>query len=286
MKFLSFIILHITIIQTQILPSLLIPPRTENARSGSQFMHEVDNLTFEERETEIFNEVSNGNIPAFMRQWITINTAFADANGTMHAVQYQVLPDYLGIGSDENFCRVPVGPITAQRLCNLFDVTLPTRQLVDDIYNHSALRLEPVTYYPTGNRNELVSTFVRHNSAIDSLLQAAGGKPGQLVAGIKKDVVISNRITEPKRPNHVVIYGWHRKDGQAIQPLTNIHINWYVDYSHGIRFVNNTFLLDGEFRKMSEILTDPVLYKVLSDEDGPMLQPGYFPSSVNLADPD
>ncbi len=40
---------------------------------------------------------------------------------------------------------------------------------------------------------------------------------GKLIAGHKKDVVITNRLlTMPKR---VAIYGWHRPNGSPIQPL-------------------------------------------------------------------
>ncbi|MEQ1808096.1 MAG: ABC transporter substrate binding protein, partial [Burkholderiaceae bacterium] len=40
---------------------------------------------------------------------------------------------------------------------------------------------------------------------------------GQLTAGHQKDVVISNQLTQ--HPDRVAIYGWHRTNGIAIQPL-------------------------------------------------------------------
>ncbi len=36
----------------------------------------------------------------------------------------------------------------------------------------------------------------------------------------------------------LAIYGWHRENGVAIQPLTIVHKDTYVDYSHGIRLVS------------------------------------------------
>ena len=100
--------------------------------------------------------------------------------------------------------------------------------------------------------------------------------PGQLVGGIKKDVVLSNKIVDPARQNHVVIYGWHKLDGVPIQPLTNIHINSYVDYSHGIRLLNGEMLLDSVTVSIKSILADPLLYKVISNETGPMNQTSYL----------
>lgn len=268
------------LIQTSIImpAELNIPPRQPGAKTGSQFMDFVTNMTFAQREEQIYNEIAAGNIPDFLRSLINVQAQFTDANGTPHTVIYKVMPDYLAIGSNEDFCRIPMGPITAQRLATLFGATMPTSKLVDNIYTNSAIKLQPVTYAPVGNQNELVPKFVLHNRAIDSLRLIAGGVLGQLTGGTKKDVVVSNKIVDPSRPNHVTIYGWHQLNGQPIQPLTNIHINTYVDYSHGIRFLNNEIIFDGQIRKITDLLRDDILYKVLSDEQGAMSQPGYLPT--------
>lgn len=254
---------------------LLIPPRALNARSGSQFMQDVMTMSFAAREEQIYNEISRGNIPDFMRNLVTVNASFQDDEGSMHTIQYKVMPDYLAIGSNDDFCRIPTGPVTAQRLADLFGAVLPTRKLVDNIYSNCSVKLAPVTYAPVGNQNEQVAKFVEHNTAIDVLRINAGGELGELTGGTKKDVVLSNLIIDSNRPGHVTIYGWHQLNGSAIQPLTNIHINTYTDYSHGIRYLNNEFLLDGEVKNITSILSDPLLYKVLSDENGVMSQPTY-----------
>src|SRR5207253_1071838 len=84
-------------------------------------------------------------------------------------------------------------------------------------------------------------TFVQNNDLIQSQLKelTPNAQLGALIAGIKKDVVITNRLGE--KPNHVAIYGWHKLDGDPIQPLTIVHISPYVDYSHGIRLVSLFF---------------------------------------------
>lgn len=264
------------ITNTDSLSQLNIPPRNPAALSGSQFMQKVENMTFEDREDEIYKEISSGNIPDFLRNLVSIETNFNDANGQSHLVTFQVMPDYLAIGSDEDFCRIPMGPITAQKLADLFGAVLPTSKLVDNIYQNAEIKLAPVTYYPVGNQNELVPKFVQHNTDIEQQRISAGGTLGQLVGGIKKDVVLSNKITDPSRENHVVIYGWHQLDGSPIQPLTNIHYDTYVDYSHGIRFINSQIILDDEVQEITDILSTPILYKILSNEYGIMTQPTYL----------
>ncbi len=264
---------------------LNIPPRNPNAKTGSEFMQYVLSMTFAQREDQIYNEISTGNIPNFLRSLKQIETTFLDANGVSHIIKYDVLPDYLAIGTDSDYCRIPIGPITAQRLADLFGAIMPTRKLVDNIYLNCDVKLQPVTYTPIGNQNELVPKFIQHNTAIDSQFAIAGGVYGQLTGGTKKDVVLSNKIIDPARPNHVTIYGWHQLNGQPIQPLTNIHVNTYVDYSHGIRFLNNEFLLDGAVKKINQILSDEILYKVLSDETGAMVQPTYISTATPPAKP-
>ena len=260
-----------------VLPKILmIPPRPSDALTGSQFMQQVMDLTFEQREAQIYNQISIGNIPEFMRTLTKITSEFQDNAGTNHICSYEVMPDYLAIGSDEDFCRIPMGPITAQRLADLFGSVMPTSKLVDDIYTNAIIKLEPVTYLPVGNENSLVPKFIEHNQAIENQRVAAGGVLGQLVGGIKKDVVLSNKIVDPTRPNHVVIYGWHQLNGIPIQPLSNVHIDSYVDYSHGIRFLNGEILIDGMVKDIKTILKDPLLYKMLSNEVGPMTQPSYL----------
>ncbi|MCU7511663.1 MAG: T9SS type A sorting domain-containing protein [Ignavibacteria bacterium] len=266
------------LIQAEIyVPKMLnLPPRPLNSLTGSAFMQKVQYMTFEQRETEIYNEISKGNIPDFLRNLVTVSTTLKDAAGLNHSVIYDVAPDYLAIGSNQDFCRIPMGPITAQRLANLIGAAMPTSKLVDDIYAHSEVKLAPVTYYPVGNANELVPKFIEHNKAIDSERVAAKGSLGQLTGGTKKDVVVSNKITDPSRPRHVVIYGWHKPDGSAIQPLTNIHIDTYVDYSHGIRLINSDIIIDGVSYKTDKVLTDPARYSIISKESAPMTQPGYL----------
>lgn len=62
------------------------------------------------------------------------------------------MPDYPTIGMDNDFCRVAMAPITAQKLADLFGATLPTAKLVDDINLELVIdnRL-PVTDYPSSH---------------------------------------------------------------------------------------------------------------------------------------
>ncbi|MBP9582812.1 MAG: hypothetical protein KBE38_11690, partial [Ignavibacterium sp.] len=139
----------------------------------------------------------------------------------------------------------------------------------------SIIKLEPVTYKPVGDENTFVSKFIVHNQAIPNQFITAKGILGQLTGGIKKDIVLSNLIADSSRQNNVVIYGWHKKNGSPIQPLTNIHKNYYVDYSHGVRLLSGEMIIDGKTFDIRTILQDPILYKLISDENEPMILTNY-----------
>lgn len=111
-----------------------------------------------------------------------------------------------------------------------------------------------------------VPVFQDHNKLVHEQLIRVGAKPGSLVAGNKKDVVISNKITAVDGTLRVVIYGWHKPDGKAIQPLYNGHKYDWVDYSHGIRLIQNQVYLNGCKTTIKKILKSKKLNVLLSDE--------------------
>ncbi len=253
---------------------LNIPPREADAESGSSFMNRIAPLPLDEREEEIYKALSTGNMPDFLRETVSIQGEFADTEGVIHKVQYELLPDYLSVGNDSDYCRIPMNPHTAQGLATLFGATFPTSKISDHIFRMAPLKLSPFPYKPVGNANELVTKFVEHNAQIEKQKEEAGGINGQLIAGIKKDIILSARML--KYPHKVVIYGWHKADGNPIQPVYGGHVDWYVDYSHGTRLINNQVLVDGKKMPLTDVLRDPLLYKIFSDEDSPLEQSVYI----------
>jgi hypothetical protein len=80
-------------------------------------------------------------------------------------------------------------------------------------------------------------------------------------------------------PKHVCIYGWFRgrtPDTVIQGPGANCrsHGIAYSDYSHGIRFVRDTMIANGETLPVVEVLCDPNMSTLLSDE-GPLRTPQY-----------
>jgi hypothetical protein len=244
--------------------TLDLPPRPDAAPKGTQFARSIAGLPLKEREERILAEVKRGNVPAFLRTLVPVTVRSKTATATIFAA-----PDYLAIGADDDFFLTPLTPYTAQKIANLLDCTLPTPRMVDEIYRNAAVKLTPSPIAPSPAMTT-VPVFLEHNETVRG--QRKGAALGALVAGHKKDVVIANKVFAA--PGRVAIYGWHRLDGKPIQPLYTGHAASWADYSHGIRLVSRRAIIDGQPRSIDEVLADPVLAPLLSDE-GVMHQTRY-----------
>ena len=196
----------------------------------------------------------------------------------IRTVTYFVIPEYLAVGSDSDYFLSPMTPLLAQRICNALHCTLPTKKMVDQIYSTAPCKLRPQPIPPTPQMTT-VPVFSQHNDSVRSIrFPVLSQYPfGTLVGGTKKDVIISNRIYQnlnPNVPKPVVIYGWHQLNGTPIQPVYNGHEETYADYSHGIRLVLDSVLVDGVPKTFTQLLADPVLSVLVSDE-GTILKPYY-----------
>lgn len=249
---------------------------SQNASSGSQFYEVMRNLSFGEREDLIVKEITSGNIPEFLKKFVPVKTVQKDSSGRKHKVTIFVTADYLAIGNNQDYFTVPMGPVSAQKIADSMGASLPTPKVVDIIYEKCELKLEPFNYIPRGNRNETPDILNDHSRVIQAQIKASGNMPGIFVAGTKKDIVISSKLSDPKRTHHVTIYGWHRLNGVAIQPPTNVHIDIYVDYSHGVRLVSNRVIVDGKEYDYRKLLSDPLLHTLLSNEKETLSRTSYL----------
>ncbi len=232
-------------------------------------MQALWSLSRASREDRVFTEVMRGNVPEFMRHLVPV-TSSASIGGVMKSVTYYVTPEYLSLGSDENYFLMPMSAPLAQRIADALQCTLPTRKMVNDIYAAAGLKLAPMTIPPSAAMIT-VPVFATHDSLVHAQCDPVRMTYpfGTLVGGTHKDVVISNKIRTSLKtnvPKPVVIYGWHKLDGTVWQPLYNGHEETYADYSHGIRLVQEAVTYGGAPTTVSSILEDTALYILLSDE--------------------
>lgn len=245
-----------------------IPDRAGDM-TGSAFAATIMNLLpGAARERAIFEQFELGNVPDFMR---TPKRIVSEADG--HRLELDVLPDFLCVGTDDDFLRVVLWPTTLQRVADLFSATLITPFISDLIWQQADVRINALetTMPPT---QDMISTkwFVEQNEKVEKL---RAGRPG-LITGHKKDVVIANSLALPQFHDRVAIVGWHKKDGTRIQglnpspgiPFNHTHHFEYIDYSHGGRLMAKFVWLDGAEALFEDVATDPALAKLVNGSDG------------------
>jgi hypothetical protein len=219
-----------------------------------------------QREQAILKEILKGNLPGFLKNLVPVALSYQPPDGkTLNATVF-VMPEYLAIGSEKDFLRIPMNLYTASAVATRMGFVLPTRKIVDAVYRQAAFHLSPEPMTP-GPQMRSTEYYQIHNERIEAQSNLLGVMPGMLVSGDKKDVVVTNLLAS--HPGKIAIYGWHRLNGAPIQPLSTVHGACYADYSHGIRLVSETVLVNGERRSIYDVLGDPVLSKLLSDE-GPI----------------
>lgn len=239
----------------------LIPVRNPNSITGSQFIQNNINIKGNIREQNILNEFLSGNIPDFLRNFKAIDVISGN-----NILTFLTMSDYLSIGSNQDYVRMPMSPLTAQQIANKYDCSLPTRSMVNTIWKNSANKLNPKPWGPPYDQS--MSDTYRygvHNTTINN--QLINKNYAELTSGHKKDVVLTNKLY-PNNPNHkVAIYGWIQSNGTPIQGLNpSDHSSDYADYSHGIRLICNDVMVNNVPRRLIDIFHDSKLSSLISDE--------------------
>jgi hypothetical protein len=223
--------------------------------TGSGFFRNITGMDTRQRDSLAMLCLLGGNFPGFLRHLepVTVEGAHPQT-GKRNSITFWVTPDYLSIGTDNDWVRMPLSPKAAQVVADSLNCFLPTATMCDEIYRAAAVKLEPVPLYAF---RDSTPVLMHHHLIIEGQRQGRKG----LIAGIKKDVVLTEKLSE--RSNRVAIYGWHKPEGRPIQPLYTGHADWYVDYSHGIRLVSRQLLVNGQWMDYMKVWDDEALRYLL-----------------------
>ena len=235
-------------------------PERKWTLSGTEFFSRAAAMGWKARDSFAVKEILSGNVPGFFGEFVPVDLFVLDSNtGKNISATIFVSKDYLSVGTNDDWARIPLTPMAVKIIADSIGCFLPTRKLVDEIYKSAKVKLAPMPMY--AYRDSTVTMF-HHHLIIEGQRKGRSG----LIAGIKKDVVMTSGSTMGKRADRVAIYGWHKLDGKAIQPLYLGHINWYVDYSHGIRLIWRKMKVEGKWMDYEEVMRDPVLVRLICDE--------------------
>lgn len=236
------------------------PPRSSST-TGTEFYKTAFPFKWQQRDSFVLKEIFAGNMPSFLKKFVPVHVQIKNSStGKTIKATYFVAPDYLSVGTNDDWARINITPYAAQKIADSFQCFLPTKKMVDDIYRAAKVKLEPVPMYAF---RDSTPTMYHHHLIIEGQRKGRKG----LVAGIQKDVVISGKISRDAKPDRVAIYGWHKLDGTPIQPLYTGHIYWWVDYSQGIRLVYRKIKVNRKWIDYTDVLKDPILKGLICDEE-------------------
>lgn len=233
-------------------------PTSDEAFDLSEFVQNLKTVPEQSRHEWVYEALAAGYMPSFLRQLKRVRSRHAG-----HELSFWVMPDYLSVGDNDNYLHVPVNGRDALALAQNWGMYLPTRKMVDLIYRQAGMLLPSVPV----NMNEgadPIRLWLDHEERLEPELQRYAVRSGWIQAGHKKDLVMSPLLL--KHPDRAAIYGWQGTDGQILQNLAPSVRRDYADYSMGVRFVAPFVLVDEQWMPLAEVLRNPKLAPLLSDE--------------------
>lgn len=239
--------------------ALASPPTPE--LTGTQFAELVEDLHVTDRQREMVEALFKGYAAPFTDRLVPISWIGEDTTGAFHTVEVDVMCDYLALGTNEDFLRLPLNLYSALEVARDRNMVLPTTVIVDAVYVQATEQLTPQSM-PPDDAMRTVGAYLRHREKLDA--QGATLPTEGLRAGHKKDVVLTPLLET--QPTQLAIYGWHRAAGDPIQGLNLWHGARYTDYSHGVRLVARTIHIDGAEYDFYDVWGSDTLWPLISAE--------------------
>lgn len=279
-------------------PEPRFPARPSGAKGGAAFLQSIMSEThpsgadWGRREDKMVAELLSGNIPDFLRRWVTITVSKDD---TTPVVKVRVLPDYLCVGRDDDYRHLPLDQQSAQKVADAFGAILPTAKICHAVWRRipwsstiNAIERDywnqtPSRKVPRGRAQTSTAAYDEHSFAIQMKQSSMGLAVGTTIVGHKKDVVISKAQDRSRIAFHGFYSGSNPyepcfdKATGAFKPNCNRELpqlahpegkGHFADYSQGVRLVHPYMHIDGVKYLVADVLKDANLAKHISAEPG------------------
>jgi hypothetical protein len=236
--------------------TLAFPPATMTA---TEILRQLPNTLCEEREQAICEFFEAGQCPMWLRQWVEIPVAADGLSGAFY-----VMPDFLCLGTDDDYVYTPLGAINAERALRRFKAVLPTQRMVSLVYAMSKKQVAQPWGPPYDNSMKLTERWAVQTRKAAKGIKASGAHNGDLVEGHFKNVIVSPR-TVTSHGTDLSFFGWYDGRGRPIQGDSGAHGSSYCDYSHGVRAVLSNVVVGDRMTSLPEALADEHAYKLFSE---------------------
>lgn len=234
-------------------------PAAVPVRPASELVEELPSSLGSAREKMLYELYAAGQFPTWLRRWVEVTVEYDGMRGSIY-----VMPDFLCIGTDDEYCYTPMGAIGAEKVLSLFGAVLPTPKIVDLLYKRTCFPQLAQPWGPPYDGSMLkTSRWMMQTRKVKSAMEASGAKPGDLVEGHFKNVTTSPLV--PCNKGEVLsFYGWYMAGGIPIQRDSGAHGAGYCDYSHGIRGVLQDVVVEGVMMSLAEACADEELAPMFS----------------------
>jgi hypothetical protein len=221
-----------------------------------------------QREDYVFDSVMQGNFEA---RWCELSRTAGD-----HEIKLQVFEDALKVDG----VRVNVSATLQQRLADVFDASLMTALVADLVFVSAPRGITPCPM-PISTT---VASMLQHSKNVDDKLKYRGGEG--LASPVGKHWILDKKMLAA--PGRACNYGWHfvgssysgivgfpaastintlqGKPVRVIQPNATAHDPLHSDYSQVCQLVSQTCWVDGKESRFSEVLADPELCGLVTDQ--------------------
>lgn len=231
------------------------------------------------REALVYNELIKRGPPKQLVP-ITVN----GPNGIK--ITYKVMPDYVMIDG----VRVTMAPLTAQKVADHFNMSLPTDKMSKQIYDAADTKIRATPLSSSGytgadgkhysakdvveNRINQSDAVLEYNRLTDEEIEKykqQTGKTPTLIAGHGKDML--QPMSGSSDPS---MGGWQGAGGVPLQPYSSPHkgqAGVHGEYGYKSRFVDNNITItmpDGKTVSMSlrDLQNDPELSRAIANKPG------------------
>lgn len=211
------------------------------------------------REDALYYLYKAGQYPMWLRRWVEFNVKEGNDTGTFY-----VLPDFLCVGTDDDYVYTPMGALGAERvLSKVMSAMLPTHKMVEIIYGSSIKQVAQPWGPPYDATMTSTSRWAVQTERVRKKMQNNYDLPGGVVEGHFKNVIVSERVMARDGVD-LGFFGWYKSDGKPIQLDSLAHGACYCDYSHGVRAVLDIVVVNGNFMPLKDALCSPKAWKLFS----------------------
>ena len=230
--------------------------------NGTEWLNSLPDNPSKNRDDKILQAITSG---LAVCTWAPIVSSIPG-----HTAIFQVCEDAVHvILENESRFRFQVNATLAQKCADLLGASLTTAKINNLSYQQAKIKL-PATLLPPGPEMVTTSKSKVWNTALEKKRKSL--KVEGLVRDCGKAWILSNKLG--LRNNIAINYGFYdprapysNKIGQQMwQTLGTRHDNTHTDYSQTLLLMSASCQVDGQEMKVCEVMKDPTLCKLISDE--------------------